>query len=144
VNGTQHVPSTASSSASTARAAPSRRLSGLPTRPTSSAATHPGLDVHRVAPIADARECLVGLAGDGRLLVLGSRGMGPVRSFLLGSVSLAVAKHAHGAVVVVRSLDEPRDHPGAFNEFVYGSVAPCVVEAGACSIAVVGLPVHDS
>jgi nucleotide-binding universal stress UspA family protein len=66
-----------------------------------------GLVVHQVARVADPRETLLELAGEGRLLVVGSRGMGPVRSLLLGSVSLALTKHAPGPVVVVRpSLGE--------------------------------------
>jgi nucleotide-binding universal stress UspA family protein len=71
-----------------------------------------GLVVHQVARVADPRETLLELAGEDRVLVVGSRGMGPVRSLLLGSVSLALTKHAPGPVVVVRSPDAPHVHDG--------------------------------
>jgi nucleotide-binding universal stress UspA family protein len=75
-------------------------------------AAHDGLVVDRVARVADPREALLELAGEDRVLVVGSRGMGPVRSLLLGSVSLALTKHAPGPVVVVRPLEEPRSPGG--------------------------------
>ncbi|MCD4525788.1 universal stress protein [Nocardioides sp. cx-173] len=65
-------------------------------------AGRPDLEVHQMARIADPRETLLSLAGEDRLVVVGSRGMGPVRSLLLGSVSLALTKHASGPVVIVR------------------------------------------
>jgi nucleotide-binding universal stress UspA family protein len=40
------------------------------------------------------------------LIVLGSRGLGPLRRTLMGSVSTSVVRHAHGSVLVVRG--EPR------------------------------------
>lgn len=36
------------------------------------------------------------------LIVIGSRGLGPVRRLLMGSVSSSVVRHAHGPVLVVR------------------------------------------
>ena len=36
------------------------------------------------------------------LLVLGSRGLGPIRRAVMGSVSASVVRHAHGPVLVVR------------------------------------------
>ncbi len=50
----------------------------------------------------DVRGELMRIAKEASVLVLGSRGRGPVRSLLLGSVSAAVARHAHCPVVVVR------------------------------------------
>ena len=47
---------------------------------------------------------IVGLAEelDAGLIVLGSRGLGPLRSALMGSVSRSVVQHAHCPVLVVR------------------------------------------
>jgi nucleotide-binding universal stress UspA family protein len=50
----------------------------------------------------DARIALVDASADAHLVVMGSRGLGPVRSALLGSVSASVAKHANCPVVVCR------------------------------------------
>lgn len=62
----------------------------------------PDLVVHEALRAQDPRELLLGLASDAALLVLGSHGRGPVTSLLLGSVSVAVTKHATCPVVVVR------------------------------------------
>ena len=40
------------------------------------------------------------------LIVVGSRGLGPVRRILIGSVSSSVIRHAHGSVLVVRDGGE--------------------------------------
>ncbi|MCW2817069.1 MAG: UspA domain protein [Nocardioides sp.] len=64
---------------------------------------HPDLAVHtRLNTSLDARRMLLDLAEDAAMLVVGSRGRGPVASVLLGSVSATVAKHAACPVVVVR------------------------------------------
>lgn len=62
----------------------------------------PDLEVHRVLVEADPRDALEELSRSAALLVVGSRGRGPVRSLLLGSVSVAVSRHTHCPVVVVR------------------------------------------
>ncbi len=51
-------------------------------------------------------------ARDADLIVIGSRGLGPVPGALLGSVSSAVARHADCPVVVVKPKDRARAVPG--------------------------------
>jgi nucleotide-binding universal stress UspA family protein len=68
----------------------------------------PDVPVDEVFEIVDPSTLLIQLSSTAHLLVLGSRGRGPVRSHLLGSVGLAVVRHAACPVVVHR----PGDHPG--------------------------------
>ena len=51
---------------------------------------------------------IVGLAGrlGAGLIVVGSRGLGPLRRALMGSVSDSVVRHAHCPVMVVRPEKE--------------------------------------
>lgn len=79
--------------------------------------SHPGLVVHEAVQVADPRDLLLGLGRQAAMLVVGSRGRGPVRSLLLGSVGVAVVRHAPCPVVVVRPGDSAVDladqhHPG--------------------------------
>jgi nucleotide-binding universal stress UspA family protein len=55
-------------------------------------------------PEGDAREAILRLAEEWRadLIVLGARGLGTIAGFLLGSVSLGVARHADCSVLVVK------------------------------------------
>ena len=62
----------------------------------------PDLVVHEVLRAADPRQLLIELGSKAAFLVLGSHGRGPVTSLLLGSVSVAVTKHATCPVVVIR------------------------------------------
>ncbi|GAA3367955.1 universal stress protein [Streptomyces sannanensis] len=50
---------------------------------------------------------LLGTAGDTATIVVGSRGLSGFPALLLGSVSLKVASHARGPVVVVRGTEQP-------------------------------------
>lgn len=63
---------------------------------------HPELEVHPVLRRNDPRTLLTDLAETAGLLVLGSRGMGPVRSLLLGSVGVSVVRRSACPVVVHR------------------------------------------
>jgi nucleotide-binding universal stress UspA family protein len=56
------------------------------------------------APEGDAREAILRVAADwpADLVVLGARGLGAMAGFLLGSVSLGVARHARCSVLVVK------------------------------------------
>lgn len=60
------------------------------------------VEVHELLIVADPREALLQLSRQAALVVVGSRGRGPVRSLLLGSVGVAVSKHASCPVIVVR------------------------------------------
>jgi nucleotide-binding universal stress UspA family protein len=71
-------------------------------------AAAPEVEVGRVFAVANPATLLLQSAATAHLMVLGSRGRGPVRSHVLGSVGLAVVRHAHCPVVVHR----PGDHPG--------------------------------
>lgn len=62
----------------------------------------PELDVHQVLWPADPRNALLAESADAATIVIGSRGRGPVASLLLGSVGVAVSKHAVCPVVVIR------------------------------------------
>jgi nucleotide-binding universal stress UspA family protein len=95
----------------------------------------------------DAREALVEAATSSRadLVVLGARGLGRVRSLMLGSVSLGVARHAPCAVLVckgdprpVRSVTVALDgSPNAEAALTYLSRLPLPADVTVTLIAVV-------
>ena len=70
-------------------------------------ARHTGLDVTTDVVEGDTVDTLVAAAADAELLVLGSRGHGPVVGFLLGSVGQQVIAEAIRPVVLVRAGDQP-------------------------------------
>jgi nucleotide-binding universal stress UspA family protein len=65
----------------------------------------PGVTVNEIFDVANPSSLLVQLSADAHLLVLGSRGRGPLRSHLLGSVGIDVVRHATCPVVVHRPVD---------------------------------------
>ncbi|WP_134739341.1 universal stress protein [Nocardioides sp. 503] len=65
-------------------------------------ARHPRLRLRTVVRRAHPRQALLDLASSASLLVVGSRGHGPLRTVLLGSVSVGLAREAACPVVVVR------------------------------------------
>jgi nucleotide-binding universal stress UspA family protein len=65
-------------------------------------AADPALQVTVHLELEDPRLLLLRLAAEASLLVVGSRGRGPVTSLLLGSVSVGVSGHAPCPVAVVR------------------------------------------
>lgn len=62
----------------------------------------PDLEIHDLLRAADPRDVLIRASQDAASVVLGSRGRGPVRSLLLGSVGVAVTRHAQCPVIVHR------------------------------------------
>ncbi|MGW6963230.1 universal stress protein [Streptomyces zaomyceticus] len=72
---------------------------------------HPDLEVVTEHARGRAAEELTVAANEADLTVLGSRGLGGVRGFLVGSVSLAVVGAARQPVVLVRAKDD-RAGPG--------------------------------
>ncbi|MEU2163715.1 universal stress protein [Streptomyces chengbuensis] len=76
---------------------------------------HPGLDVETKWVAGDPVEVLCAASDEAELLVLGSRGLGPLAGFLAGSVSLAVLARTRRPVVLVRphdSLEPEQDRTG--------------------------------
>lgn len=72
----------------------------------------PGVAVHRVLSGSDPRTLLFELAEHAEMVVVGSRGRGPVASLLLGSVSVSVSRHAPCPVVVWRGRGGEATQPG--------------------------------
>jgi nucleotide-binding universal stress UspA family protein len=67
----------------------------------------PDLEVELTVEFADPRQLLLRFSKGTAMLVLGSRGRGPVKSLLLGSVGVAVTRHAECPVAIHRPM-----HPG--------------------------------
>jgi nucleotide-binding universal stress UspA family protein len=75
------------------------------------AAAAPGVEVVSTVVDDDPRLALTTLSDEARLVVVGSRGRGPLLTTLLGSVSASVVRHARCPVVVCRPPD--REHAPA-------------------------------
>ncbi|MFJ9770604.1 universal stress protein [Kitasatospora sp. NPDC101157] len=74
-------------------------------------ASHGGLSISSSHRPADPAEALEAAARNSALLVLGSRGLGTVHGFLVGSVSQEVLGRAACPVVLVRASDGGTDGP---------------------------------
>ena len=61
-----------------------------------------GLPIETDIAVGDPKTEIVRMSEEAALLVLGARGLGPIKRFLLGSVSLSVARHAPCPVLVVK------------------------------------------
>ena len=80
------------------------------------AGTHAGVGRADAIVVRLAEEIGVGL------VVVGSRGHGPIKRVLMGSVSTGVVHHAHGSVLVVRSDERSEDYlPGRILLAIDGS-----------------------
>jgi nucleotide-binding universal stress UspA family protein len=89
----------------------------------------PGVHADASTVLEDARTALLDQAVGASILVVGTRGHGPVRALLLGSVSTAVALHARCPVAVVRPSD--RDGTGVVGGGTEGGLEGAVVVATA-------------
>ncbi|WP_438309529.1 universal stress protein [Streptomyces sp. HUAS TT3] len=72
---------------------------------------HPRLEITTRCPTARPAAALAAEAADAALLVLGSRGLGGLVGFLIGSVALSTVVATDTPVVLVRMADDP-DGPG--------------------------------
>ncbi|MFJ5533750.1 universal stress protein [Streptomyces sp. NPDC093261] len=70
---------------------------------------HPGIEVTSEQLTGAAADALCEAAGFAELLVLGSRGLGGLGGFVVGSVSLAVVARAERPVVLVRAGEQAAD-----------------------------------
>ena len=70
---------------------------------------HPGVEVTTEQLTGRPAEALVEAAKDADMLVLGSRGLGGIGGFLVGSVGLAVVAHSERPVVLVRAGEQAAD-----------------------------------
>jgi len=82
-------------------------------------ARHPDLDLTTDVVAGETADTLVAAAADAEMLVLGSRGYGPVIGFLLGSVGQQVIAATTRPVVLVRAGDQPAAEAGG-REIVVG------------------------
>lgn len=72
----------------------------------------PTVEVHEHFRLEDPREVLLELSATAEMIVVGSRGRGPVRRLLLGSVGVALIRHAECPVVVHRPSKPGAVHQG--------------------------------
>ena len=90
-------------------------------------------EVHAVAGRPDTEIVRVAEEIGAGLVVLGSRGLGPVRRAVMGRVSLSVVHHSHGSVLVVRG--DGGDFPGPILLAVDGSGQARVAAEAAAEIS---------
>ena len=72
-----------------------------------------GVAVATILAVGDPHQALMNLAREASMLIVGSRGRGPVASLLLGSVSAGVSQHATCPVVVVRPEEDDNEKSAA-------------------------------
>ncbi|MDQ0937875.1 universal stress protein [Streptomyces turgidiscabies] len=70
---------------------------------------HPGVEVSTEQVSGHPGDTLAEAAKSAELLVLGSRGLGGLGGFMVGSVGLSAIAHAHRPIVVVRALEAAAD-----------------------------------
>ncbi|ARP70484.1 universal stress protein [Streptomyces pluripotens] len=70
---------------------------------------HPGIEVTTEQLTGRPAEALARVAREAELLVLGSRGLGGIGGFLIGSVGLSAVAHTERPVVLVRAGEQAAD-----------------------------------
>ncbi|MFJ2825564.1 universal stress protein [Streptomyces toxytricini] len=93
---------------------------------------HPQLEITTRCPTARPAAALAAEAADAALLVLGSRGIGGLVGFLVGSVALSAVAATDTPVVLVRTADEDPGGPDTG------------AGAGAGAGIVVGVDIHEA
>ncbi|MFH9979166.1 universal stress protein [Streptomyces sp. NPDC017179] len=86
---------------------------------------HPGVEVRAEHLPGRPAEVLTEETAGAELLVLGSRALGGVRGFLVGSVGLSVLAHAERPVVLVRAGERAADERGTHPSGVLSAAAAC-------------------
>jgi nucleotide-binding universal stress UspA family protein len=76
------------------------------------AALCPDVEISATVQEGDPRNVLLEMAGVANMIVLGSRGRGPVASLLMGSVSVALVRHATCPVLIMRPEGHDQEHRG--------------------------------
>ncbi|MFD7013359.1 universal stress protein [Streptomyces sp. NPDC059928] len=76
-------------------------------------ARHPGLSVVGNLVADDAQNALLQAASESEMIVLGSRGLEPVQSYVLGDISMPVVARAERPVVLVRAESREAGAPPA-------------------------------
>ena len=100
---------------------------------------YPDLDIRHDLRFDDPRDALIDVEAD--LVVLGTRGLGPVRRLLLGSVADAVVKHATRPTVVIRERLGPASKHGVVVGVAGDDGDAAAMEVACRAAAARGLPV---
>ncbi len=101
---------------------------------------HSGVSVTSLARRGDPRATLIELSPRARMLVMGSRGRGTLKSILLGSVSAAVSANAECPVVVCRPASGQHLHNGVIVGADGTAASLPVIEFAYSQAALHGLP----
>lgn len=105
-----------------------------------------GVDVDELLDFVDPRELLLEAGSGAAMLVVGSRGRGPIRSLLLGSVGVALARHASCPVIIHRPWRGDVERRGVFAAIDATEQSRPVLEFAYQQAALGGLPLtvlHD-
>lgn len=94
---------------------------------------YPGLPVRGTTEVTSPSQALTEAASFAEMVVIGTRGHGPVTSALLGSVAFTVAARAPAPVVVVK--DEPVPPPAGGSRIVVGVDGSVEADAAAAFAA---------